>query len=439
VGWLRELFGGGRRRRDEARRASEAEVQRLLEELGPRDAWRALEVRLAQDEDPIGLFAVAARVLRLGGEAETAELFDRAADAPHELERLLELGSALLTREQADAASAVLGRALELAPFDAVVRSELALAQAQAGRPDRVVETLALHPCLAEDPGVLFQFAWASMLLGDLDAADGACGQLRGAPSLRGTLEDAIARARLTDGRGPDDARQFYFVEYGGILVDTDGPLRGRYDALTLDRARVRSLVARTGAVLRELVPAPRRVLALEECARPLALALAEACGGLVVPPPGARPSTDQRVAAGTLAVVARGEQFESSAVREYGALAVRGPDRGGLTLVALSMDSARSCAFAPDVVGVFARDVGFADDAFDASGELPRGEDPERAMPPSSAIAGAAGAHSRDGVVGSSVLDGALAAFLETRRAWLPPRRRGRRRAYVPDAPLPR
>ena len=169
----------------------------LLEREGARAAWSVLEAGLRSDPDPLELFHLAGHVLRLGGEHETAELFDRAADAPHDPQRLFELGSELLREEQPEAAAAMLERALAFAPFDAVVWSDLALAQARAGRPRAVMETLALHPCLAEDPGALFQFAWAALLAGDLEAAEGALAELHQAPALRTLLEHAVARARI--------------------------------------------------------------------------------------------------------------------------------------------------------------------------------------------------------------------------------------------------
>lgn len=363
-------------------------MRRLLAEAGPEQAWRALEAGFGADDDPVELFHLAGEVLRAGGEPHLAELFDRAADAPHDVQRLLELGSHLLGQEQPDAAAIVLERALTAAPFDAVVRSEVAIAHARAGRPDRVVETLALHPCLADDPGALFQFAWASLLTGDVDAAEGALGQLHGAPTLRTGLENAIERARIGLESSPPRARDFLFIEHGALLLDDGGPLAGRYGDVELDAALARRLVGLAGAVLHELVPSPRRVAALDERHAWLAEAVASACGGTVLAP-------GKRAA---VLVLDRAERIE-----EVGRESL---EPNGVVL-ALVMETSRALPRAPDVVGRFARSV---------TGQV-------------------------EGGLGEvePLHDAALESFVEARRAWLTRRASAVRMAYVPDAPLPR
>jgi tetratricopeptide (TPR) repeat protein len=361
---------------------------------GAEPAWRALEAGMVADDDPFALFRLAGEVLRAGGGVATAELFDRAADAPHDVQRLLELGEQLLTGEQPDAAAVVLERALAAAPFDAVVRSELAIAHARAGRPERVLETLALHPCLADDPGALFQFGWASLLAGDLASAEGALSELSGAPTLRVALEHAVARATLGMATDPPDARHFLFVQHGGLLLDSAGPLGGRYGPLVVDGARLGQLLGRAATALRTLVPAPRRVVALDELHRPLAEALAQACGGSVVPlEEGRGPSA--------VLVLDRAERVE--------ALGREGANAGGPLLLALTMETGRPLAKCPDVVGVFARSVELAETTLRSA----EGVEPEPAPD--------------------------LLAFAEPRRAWLLAQGRRSRIAYVPDAPLPR
>ncbi|MCZ7679867.1 MAG: hypothetical protein M5U28_14340 [Sandaracinaceae bacterium] len=382
----------GKRRRESARRALEARVRAILEAEGPGPAWSALEVALRADPDPVPLFHLAAHVLRLGGERATAELFDRAADAPHDPQRLFELGSELTSAEQPEAGAAMLERALAFAPFDAVVRSELAIAQARAGWPDRVVETLALHPCLAEDPGALYQFGWASMLCGDLRAAEGALGELAGVPELSAKLRGAIARARLCDGE-PPSARRFAFVEHGALLLDDGGPLGGRYARLEADGAWIGRTLAALGWALAELVPPPRRVIALDEATRPLAQAVARASGGALIE------RGRGRLPSGVVVVFDAGE-LEALERESAGA--------EGALVVALTMDFTRRAPRVPDVVGAFARVA-----------ELDR-----------EAVASAPA---------EADVDPSLRRFVEARRAHLPPSSGPLRGAYVPDEPLPR
>lgn len=389
VGWLGSIFGG--RRRENARRALEADVRSLLDREGPSAAWSALEAGLRADPDPVSLFHLAAHVLRLGGERTTAELFDRAADAPHDPQRLFELGSELTSAEQPEAGAAMLERALAFAPFDAVVRSELAIAQARAGWPDRVVETLALHPCLADDPGALFQFGWASLLCGDLRAAEGALAELEGARELGRKLRHAIERARTVAG-DPTSARSCVFVEHGALLLDDGGPLGGRYAKLSADRAWMERTLGALGWALGELVPPPRRVIAIDDAHRALAEAVARACDGAVLEP------GKGRVPAGVIPLLHAGE---------LEALPRESLDADGTLVFALTMDFTRSAPRVPEVIGAFARAVELDRDAMTSSEDAP--------------------------------VDAALRSFVDARRAHLPPRAARVRTAYVPDEPLPR
>jgi tetratricopeptide (TPR) repeat protein len=386
--WPFGIFGARRRR--EKREAIEERVERELASGDHVAAWRTLSSAIEDDPEPIELFHLAARVLRAGRENETAELFDRAADAPHDAQRLFELGSQLLSSDQAGAAASILSRAIDLVPFDAVVRSELALAHARAGRPDRVVETLALHPCLAEDPGALFQFAWASLLSGDIASAQGALAELEGVPLLRKKLEGAVLRAQLELDRDPPAARDFYFIEHGGILIDDGGPLAGRYAELHLDRERVSHIVSSAGAIASELFGRDVRVVAIDEAHRALADAFASACGGEVIKKGAGRlPAAIIPVFSGDLI---------ASIDRES-------RDAEGTVIFALSLDFTRSAARAPDLVGAFVRNATRAQELFPIE---------ERAIDPG------------------------LRSFVTSRRAFLPPDARSAY-AYVPDEPLPK
>lgn len=387
MGWLGRIFGSRRRRED--RLAVEARLRGVLEDDGPAAAWTGIAAALEADPEHDALFHLAAEVLRRGGDARTAELFDRAADAPHDPQRLFELGSTLLGEEQPEVAATLLERALRFVPFDAVVRSELALARARSGRPDKVLEALALHPCLADDAGALFEFGWASLLTGDLDAAEGALGELHGAPSLRRKLAQAIERARIGMAADPPDARDYYFVEHGGLVIDAGGPSAGRFPSLSIDRAWMDAWLGALGWLLRAQVPKPRHVIAIDDAHAALAEAVARACDGVV-----------RRPERGGLP---RG----IVPVRDGDVLAAVDPS-DELLVVAATLDPWRTAPRAPDVVGALARDATWTPDTLAAA---------DGAGPP----------------------DASLRSFVEPRRHLLPPNGKRVVSAYVPDAPLPR
>ena len=391
MGWLGNIFGSRKRR--EARERVEARLRATLEERGARAAWDETVGALRSDPEADELFRFAGHTLRLGGEARLAILFDRAADAPHDTQRLFELGSALLSNDEADVAAVVLTRAIALAPFDAVIRSELALAHARNGDPESVLATLALHPCLADDPGPLFELAWASLLKGDIGTAEDAAKQLRGLGALRHKLELAIDRAKVS--ATMSDARDYYFVEHGGIVLDTHGPLDGRYKHITPDGDWLSRVIADAGAVLGRLLPEPRRVVALDDEHWPLAQALATACGGSVLP------AGRGRLPAGVLPLWT-GAMLET----RVGASSRRSNE---VLIFAVTVDHRRSLARAPDIVGAFTRE---------ADAVAPKVlRDLDRTQAPS-----------------ARTLD-----FVETRRAYLPPAGERVLAAYVPDAPLAR
>ncbi len=390
MGWLGNIFGSRKRR--EARLAVEEELRDALDTRDAASVWPRVVDAIRSDPEANGLYRLAGQALRLGGEATTAELFDRAADAPHDAQRLFELGSALLSNDEPEGAAVVLERAIAFVPFDAVVRSELALAHARSGDPDKVLATLALHPCLADDPGALFQLAWASLLKGDLGTAEDAAREIRGVGSLRHKLELAIDRAKASEAMR--DARDFYFVEHAGIVLDSGGPLGGRYASLEVDDAWVRTLIGDAGAVLERLLPAPRRVIALDEEHWPLAEALATACGGSVLSP------GRGRLPAAVLPL------FEGSMIETRVDPESRKAD--DLWIFALTIDHRRSLARAPELVGAFAREARRT-----AVSKAP---------------------FKRSGQPSAPLLD-----FVDSKRAYLPPRGERVRAAYLPDAPLPR
>ncbi len=363
-----------------------------LDESRVADALEGARRALLEAPGDPELLRLAADALLRSGERDGVELFTRAADAPDDLARMVELGSHLLSREAPELACAFLSRALSFAPFDAMIRSELAIAQARSGRPHDAVETLALHPCLADDPGALFELAWSSLLTGDRGTAEGARRELERhglGRALRDKLDCALRRAQVPHAAEPADARDYLFLEHGSVLLACDGPHRGRHGVLTVTEPMAAALLGRAAAVVTELVPRPRRIMAADEGAEPWAAALADAAGGERVP------LGAGRLASGVV-VARRAADLEPLAERLRAAA-------GEVLSFALVLDWSRGLSATPDLVGVLAREARIGD----APAARPDG-------------------------------DAALLDFVRTRRAHLPPAGRRVPTAYVPDAPLP-
>lgn len=389
MGFFDRIFGRRRRvQRDMAEAVSRARA--LLAAGDAAGAWDASRAALVVTVAPESL-AVAADSLARVGERQAAELFAHAAQAPHDVGALLELGSQLTSLEVPDVALAVLERALELAPFDAVVRSELGLAQARLGKTADVLETLALHPCLADDPGALLLFAWCAMLTGDLVASESALAELRqghGDGPLPRKLSLALARARVEPFATPPCARDYYFIEYAGLVLD--GSARAAVRAVDGQSLALWAALARTA--LAGLGVAPARVMAATEHALDLARDISGGADVAVVP------SGDARLPHG-LVVALDAADLEPLTPRLHA-------PRGETLTFAAVLRWDRTVARAPDLVGALVR--------------APRWD-----------------AHAPDPTL--IELDASeLRGFIEARREHLPPRGERVAAAYVPDAPLP-
>ena len=404
MGLLDWLRGKSRAEREAALTAAVEESAAILARGDARGALAAANAGLVQAADEPRLLHAAADALLVLGRTRTAELSRLVADAPHDVPRALELGSQLLVEDALDVADAVLGHALTLAPFDAVVRSERALAQALAGRHTDAVATLSLHPCLADDPGALFQFAWSSLLAGDLDAAAGAAEELTRHPSaenLRRKLLATLRRAELPPDADPPDARDFLFLEHGALLLELAPVPSARFGALELDTAHAARVLSRAVVALRLLGAQPPACIAIDDDALPYATALAAALGVSTLSLPAVG-----RVPDGVL--VARTASELAEVLDRLGA-------HGGRVITfALAQPYRQRTACTPDLLGVFAERLRFSVDP-DA---LVRAADAARQGPEPF--------HAR------------LTAFIEARRALLPPNDRTRvATAYLADAPL--
>lgn len=397
TGLLGMLFG--RRARARRERAADA-VRRARLSLDAGDSAAALEIcrgAMLESPDDRELLVVASESALRENDRSTSELLARAADGGGDPQRFFELGSHLLATEAADLAAAVLARALELAPFDAVVRSELALAQLRSGRPQQAIETLALHPCLADDPGALFELAWASLLCGDVDAAAAAREPLEaaGAPrTLVAKLDCALERATIPPSSDPPDARDYLFLEHGALLLDPAPSARGRFVELDVDALRASRLVTLAAEAIGELAGTPPRVTAADDGALALAHALADRLGASV------EPLGEGRVPPGVL-VARAANDLEPLAAR------LGDPTISGTITFALVLDWSRTAARVPDVIGATARKVTWR-------------------------------AFAEGGLTSEAIDSGELLAYVRARRAHLAPHGRRVAAAWVPDAPLP-
>ncbi|AKF05782.1 hypothetical protein [Sandaracinus amylolyticus] len=240
-----------------ARRDVALEEARAAIERGAHDeAWTA-----ALRSTSVDARRIASRAARARGSIELAVRLDRAADDPADTERLFDLAGALARSGELGAAITTLEDALAMSPFDAVLRSELAILLARAARPAESAATLALHPCLADDPGALFQFAWSSLLAGDRGAARECVPQLAehdAARPLANVLAAALDRADAVP--PPRDLRDWLFVEHGALLLDASAP-RAPLDPDHVARVLTPSVVAALDAV----GDRPRRIIVADD------------------------------------------------------------------------------------------------------------------------------------------------------------------------------
>jgi len=275
------VFWFGRRR---ARARALREIQAFLPD-DVEGAWACVVRALKVEVEP-ALLRAAADVARARGDLGWALRLDRAADDPSDPARLADAAAHLERTGAVDAALALLHGALMLAPFDAVLRSELALVYARAARPAESAAVLALHPCLAADPGALFQFAWSSMLAGDLASARECLRPLEdhtGSGALSAVLASALERSVITASTSPTGLREFLFLEHGALLLDASGPHAGVHREAALDATFVSQLAPRVRDGLGRVPP---RVTAACEDDLEVLSPLAAAWGMKVAPPP---------------------------------------------------------------------------------------------------------------------------------------------------------
>lgn len=325
--WLSRWTAKGREA--EALRDAESALAR-----GDRDrAWSLALGALVTRGSPDALRA-ASKIARARTDDRLALRIDRAADDPADGSRAAEAAAALAEHGALDAGIALLERALALSPFDAVLRSELAVLLARAARPAESASCLALHPCLADDPGALFQFAWSSLLAGDAGAAHGCIPMLQPVhPELARVLAAALERDAVAP--GARTARDWLFIEHGAVLLRD-----GVHPAADPDDPALVTALVDALAALGQPIP---RVIAAVADDDDLARAIAAVLGVEHAPPARAGIPSGLVVARDARALTASRDHLATGArVVSFGAVL---PIDGGAPV--------------PDVVGAIARRLG--------------------------------------------------------------------------------
>lgn len=350
------LFRSRRVRLGDARRDGLlVTAQGLLDKGLWQEARVLLEQELAEGGPHVSVLRALEICYRESGDLGMTAAVGRLADALDDPQRLFELGSLLLSAFRPRSAASVLEAALLRAPFDAVIRSEAALAFQYARRPDKALEMLALHPCLADDAGALFSFGWCSLLCCDVQAAQGALGGLleEGDPErkpLALRLQGAIERMQ-TLGARPRTLAEWVFVEYGSVLLDESPEGRGRYVLLRADHRWFLRIANTVAALARSRcldMDAEVRVSYADAAARSLAEACAEVLGGEVTP-------WEQGAALPGLLVASSPEGL----LRQKG----EWQRPGVVTLVAL-MPGTTPASITPDLIGAFADSAKWSGDS---------------------------------------------------------------------------
>jgi hypothetical protein len=358
MGFFSTLFGLKQRGIEIEARANEA--QEALDRGDALGAFRRALAALEEEPRAERLLRVAGLAQNVRGDAAGAELFGRAASRPEDVGAWLELGMHLREQGEPRAAAAVLDVAVELDPFHAIVRSELALAYAHSGRPDDAMAALAVHPCLGSDPGVLFQFGWSSMLAGDLEAAEHALHLLEdgNAPvALSSRLRRSLERTVHPAASSPPDARDYYYLEYGGVVL-ARGEKGGTFGPLEVGAEFVSRASRALRGVLAEVTSAsPTACFALTPGDTDVTRLVASELGLSAESLPEAG-----RVPKGV--VVSAGAHAFGTIVRRLdGAIA------GGAVLFALTLERDKPCAVAPNVVGAIAERSRVRLEALDKTG----------------------------------------------------------------------
>lgn len=309
-----------------------------------------------------GALEAAARICRLLGSFDDADLFDALRASPENADALFALAYRMLDEDRPDVAAALLERALDTEPESASIRRELAMARLQSR--DFSGCLTALAPL--QDSPELSETERLEVLLLAAEAAFYA----RRPPLCRQFLEAADELVPEDDQRDRLDAlhaqlgrsarwpsledlglREWHFIQHAGVLLKTaggyfeDASRQGRYDVLELRPDMVAFLLQRLVDLFERLGLEQEIVVPVSGVAAPLAHALAARLGIPCVEELSARAGRPALLVAANASEL---EPVASSLARH----------RSELRVFSLNLDWERDAPVCPDVAGVLARRV---------------------------------------------------------------------------------
>ena len=295
----------------------------------------------------------AARIAALLGSDEDSARFSAVADGPSDPQALYDVGFTFVEQGVPGLAVRYLQACVDLEPDHPLVRYELGYALFQAGAFETAIPHLvrsAADTSLAgpEPFAASLLLVECHMHLGDLDTAREMFDTIDATGDEQADAQmDAIAamigRAALRFGGQRLDARDWYFIEQGGVTLRVDPELPGG----TLGIDWIADLLRRFEAVADGLDVRPEVVSYVAPESRPVAAALAFRLGATLVDAEMFEPHQDES------ALLIGKEPVEFAPLLTT--LRVHDDD---LHLFAVTLDPRIDHPIAPDVIGLFSSGV---------------------------------------------------------------------------------
>lgn len=339
---------------DENTRARLAEADERMRAGDEKGALRRLLEVLPHDPFLRDALLQTAEVTRRLGAAEESTLFSRVAADPDESQALYDLGYLLVESGLPHAGRPYLERCAELQPGHPLVRYELSYARFMGGDyrgAMELIDRLLVDDALAGPEKFAAGLLRVECLLysGDRERARDAFEAIdvRDADRDGEQRLDAVAlllgRAAAL-GRPAADARDWHFLEQGGIVLHTGEDHPEAWVPSVASPAYLARLLLTLVEILDELGRTPRSVRTIGQAIAPLSRVLARIVDADVAPlgEPGVEPTL----------LMAR----EPSEIAPHTA-GLRDMD-GSEDLFVLTLDPRRDHVIAPEIVGQFAADL---------------------------------------------------------------------------------
>jgi hypothetical protein len=277
-------------------------VAALLDEGDVREAIRLLRTE-AEGAAPAEVAAALGRAAGVMDFTNLAAAAEAAVRSPGDPQALYDLGYACVDRGVADIAVPVLRAALEAAPGQRAIVTELAAALEQCHRYPEAVAMLQANDRHLQDWPDRYLIAFNSIMAGDVATARAVADRLSTPDGdwipARQRLADMLSRADTVP--GPLDHRAlrgWHYVLNGALLLHVspygyDEPMHGRYAYVQDSLAGCRRTIDRLGLVLHSTGLSPVSVSPLPDRASTiLGLATAQVLGLPVLPWQESRPDT---------------------------------------------------------------------------------------------------------------------------------------------------